>query len=85
MKRTQQLITIQLLLMMMVLLMPALVHAQPDGTPGDPDVPIDGGLAFLAAAGVGYGAKKLTRKGKQRKKVTVYFKEPADKIDPVNE
>jgi hypothetical protein len=32
----------------------------PDGEPGgDPDlIPIDGGLGFLLAAGVGYGVKK---------------------------
>ena len=32
----------------------------PDGDPGgDPDlIPIDGGLGFLLAAGVGYGVKK---------------------------
>jgi hypothetical protein len=33
----------------------------------DPDVPIDGGLSLLVAAGVGYGAKKLKEK-KERKK-----------------
>ncbi len=35
---------------------------------GDPaiEVPIDGGLSLLVAAGVGYGAKKL--KGMKRKK-----------------
>jgi len=33
----------------------------PDGDPGgDPDlIPIDGGLGFLLAAGVGYGVKKV--------------------------
>ena len=32
----------------------------PDGEPGgDPDlIPVDGGLGFLLAAGVGYGVKK---------------------------
>lgn len=30
------------------------------GLPGDdPDVPIDGGIGFLIAAGIVYGAKKL--------------------------
>ncbi|MFY7900345.1 MAG: PID-CTERM protein-sorting domain-containing protein [Chitinophagaceae bacterium] len=32
----------------------------------DPDVPIDGGLSLLVAAGVGYGAKKI--KDKKAKK-----------------
>jgi hypothetical protein len=31
------------------------------GDPGD-DVPVDGGLTLLAAAGIGYGAKKLRDK-----------------------
>jgi hypothetical protein len=37
-----------------------LLHAQPLGD-GDPDaeVPIDGGLSLLVAAGIGYGSKKL--------------------------
>lgn len=36
------------------------LFAQPgDPGGGDPDVPIDGGASLLAAAGVGYGAKKL--------------------------
>ena len=49
---------IQFLMMLMVLLLPSLVHAQTD--PGtDPDVPIDGGISLLLAAGVGYGIKKV--------------------------
>lgn len=31
---------------------------------GDPDVPIDGGIALLAAAGIAYGVKTL-RKNKE--------------------
>lgn len=34
------------------------------GDPGD-DVPVDGGLTLLAAAGIGYGAKKLREKRKK--------------------
>jgi hypothetical protein len=30
----------------------------PGGGPGDPDVPFDGGISLLVAAGVAYGAKK---------------------------
>jgi hypothetical protein len=30
----------------------------PGGGPGDPDVPIDGGISLLIAAGIGYGLKK---------------------------
>ncbi len=35
------------------------VKAQDPGEPaGDPDIPIDGGVGILVAAGVGYGYKK---------------------------
>ncbi|MEP6949788.1 MAG: hypothetical protein ABI863_10960 [Ginsengibacter sp.] len=42
--------------------LPTLVHAQlgdPGCDPLDPACPIDGGLSFLLAAGVGYGVKKV--------------------------
>ena len=40
----------------------------PDDFPGDPGaVPIDGGLSLLVAAGVGYGARKLRGKRKEKK------------------
>ncbi len=48
------------ILMIAFCFLPSLVHAQPD--PGsDPDavVPIDGGISFLAAAGVAYSIKKI--------------------------
>ncbi len=51
-------------LVVVILLMPSLVHAQ-DNLPGDPDAPIDGGLSLLAAAGIGYGTKKLREKRKK--------------------
>ncbi len=46
---------------------PFILHAQPNPG-GDPDatVPIDGGLSFLAAAGVAYGVKKLKEYRKQK-------------------
>jgi len=33
--------------------------AQPGDPGGDPDVPIDGGIGILIAAGVLYGSKKI--------------------------
>ena len=69
-KKTQ---IIQILFLLLVLLIPMLLIAQPVGNPygsgsGDPDaVPIDGGFSLLVAAGVGYGAKKL----KERRKMSV--------------
>ena len=35
------------------------------GDPGD-DVPVDGGLTLLAAAGIGYGAKKINQYRKKQ-------------------
>jgi hypothetical protein len=49
-----------IIMVMLMMVMPGLLHAQ-SGVPdpgGDPDVPIDGGLSLLLAAGVGYVAKK---------------------------
>ena len=46
----------------MFILLPTVLMAQPDPCvdPADPAcVPIDGGLSFLIAAGVGYGVKKV--------------------------
>jgi hypothetical protein len=49
-----------------VLILIAIAYAKAQITdPGiDPDVPIDGGLSLLVAAGVGYGTKKLREKRK---------------------
>ena len=51
---------------------PAIVHAQPEG-PSDPDeepteVPFDGGISILVAAGVAYGVKKKYDQQKQQEK-----------------
>ena len=51
-------------------LLPSLVHAQAGGGCDplvDPAcVPLDGGLSFLIAAGVGYGIKKVRDNRKQQ-------------------
>lgn len=54
---------IQNSIMLLCLAMPAIVFAQPDFTDEVTDVPIDGGLSLLVAAGIGYAGKQL----KQRK------------------
>lgn len=41
------------------MILPMLASAQIDDLPDDPEVPLDGGLSLLVAAGVGYGAKKM--------------------------
>ncbi len=54
-------------LLILLFLLPALLHAQPgfdDDVNDVNDVPVDGGLSLLVAAGIGYGAKKLKRKSK---------------------
>ncbi|TDH29222.1 hypothetical protein EXU57_03910 [Segetibacter sp. 3557_3] len=45
-------------------LLPIITYAQDPGE--DPDVPIDGGLTVLIAAGVGYGIKKVRDERKKR-------------------
>jgi hypothetical protein len=57
-------------LLFILFLLPTLLHAQPGFDDDVNDVPIDGGLSLLVAAGVGYGAKKL----KNRKKSQSPFK-----------
>ena len=56
--------TIQLLIIAICFLVPTLLHAQPSFGDDVDDVPIDGGLSLLVAAGVGYGAKKIRERRK---------------------
>jgi hypothetical protein len=58
--------TITTLCFIAALVIPSLVHAQPVFDDDVNDVPIDGGLSLLIAAGVGYGAKKMRDKKKQQ-------------------
>ncbi len=53
-----------IILLCILFILPTFLHAQPVFDDDVNDVPIDGGLSLLVAAGVGYGAKKL----KNRKK-----------------
>ena len=59
--------TIQLLIAIAIICLPTLLHAQPGFGDDVEDVPIDGGLSLLVAAGVGYGAKKLKERRKSYK------------------
>ena len=63
-----------LLMIVLVLALPMLSNGQVDPPPGpvggtnpDANVPIDGGLSLVLAAGVGYGAKKLRDYKKKRR------------------
>ena len=51
-----------LFLMALCFLLPCLLHAQPGFGDDVDDVPIDGGLSLLGAAGVGYAAKRMAAK-----------------------
>lgn len=51
-------------MLFVALILPALVNAQPVFDDDVNDIPIDGGLSLLVAAGVGYGAKKMNKKYK---------------------
>jgi hypothetical protein len=48
--------------------LPVFLLAQPGFGDDVPDVPIDGGLSLLVAAGAGYGAKRLQEKRRAEKK-----------------
>ncbi len=59
--------TIAMLCFLAALIIPSLSHAQPVFDDDVNDVPVDGGLSLLIAAGVGYGAKKLRDRKLARK------------------
>jgi hypothetical protein len=61
--------TIQLALLACLFLVPFLTHAQPGFGDDVDDVPVDGGLSLLVAAGVGYGVKRLRAKRQANSKV----------------
>jgi hypothetical protein len=60
----KKIIIIQLLIAITIICLPAILHAQPTFIDDTDDVPIDGGLSLLVAAGVGYGVKKVREKRK---------------------
>ncbi len=68
MKHYSKSILIFSVLIIVCFFLPSLLHAQPAGPGGDPDatVPIDGGLSFLAVAGVAYGVKKIKEHRKKK-------------------
>ncbi len=58
----KSILNIQTVVLLIVLFSPILLNAQPSDPGDDPDVPIDGGLSVLLAAGVGYGVRELKKK-----------------------
>lgn len=61
---------IKAILIICIVLVPCLLHAQPGGLGDDPgvDAPIDGGLSILLAAGAAYGIKKVKDNSKKKEK-----------------
>ncbi len=59
--KTNQLISYFILLCILFIL-PTFLHAQPVFDDDVNDVPVDGGLSLLVAAGIGYGANKMRDK-----------------------
>jgi hypothetical protein len=53
--------SIYFILPCILFLLPSILHAQPGFGDDVDDVPIDGGLCLLIAAGIGYAAKKLSK------------------------
>ena len=55
----------RLAILFMVILIPCLLHAGPGfGDDVNDDVPVDGGLSVLLAAGVGYGIKRAKKRSR---------------------
>lgn len=52
------------ILLCILFILPTILNAQPVFDDDVNDVPIDGGLTLLVAAGIGYGAKKIREKRK---------------------
>ena len=66
MRSNKNIILITGLLLIVVSIFPFFAMAQDPG--GGPDVPIDGGLSLLLAAGAAYGVKKY-REGRKKDEV----------------
>lgn len=76
MKLKSLLTTAILTVMSMALFIPSVLAQLPDNPGVDPDdIPLDGGLSLLIAAGVAYGAKKAYDKRKKEPKASNDLKE----------
>lgn len=64
-----------IILAVVMLTIPGLLMAQPEEPPDNvDDVPFDGGVSLLVAAGIGYGLKKAYDKKKEQKESEVIEK-----------
>ncbi len=66
-----------MLVLLTVPVMHALAGSGPSGLGGDAGAPIDGGISFLVAAGVGYGVKKARDARKKAEDMAQSKKEEA--------
>lgn len=59
----------------LIVAMPLIVLADPPGIGNDDvdDVPVDGGISLLIAAGVGYGIKRKIQQSASKEKDTTSF------------
>jgi hypothetical protein len=60
---------ITILTLLLALQLPSMAQEEELGTEDGPapgDVPVDGGLTFLLAAGAAYGGRRLTQKGARK-------------------
>jgi len=57
-------ISVSMACIVIMLLLPTILCAQPGFDDDVNDVPIDGGLSLIVAAGIGYGMKKVADKRK---------------------
>jgi len=64
---TKNKIAITCLLLLAVIILPSVLHAQPSFTDDVVDAPVDGGLSLLIAGGIGYGIKKAKANSKKNK------------------
>lgn len=62
----RKIIIMRMVVACFVVLMPLLSHAQPGFGDDETDVPLDGGLSLVVAAGVGYGLHKMRKHRKEQ-------------------
>jgi len=61
--KTKAITILTIICILAIFLTPTLLHAQGPGFGDDTDdVPVDGGISLLVAAGIGYGVKQMRKK-----------------------
>lgn len=65
---------LKLLLIVNLIIVPGILIAQEPFPDNTEDVPFDGGISLLVAAGLGYGLKKVYEKKKEEKNSELFDK-----------